>query len=98
MLRPLLIHRPSHGRSDARPTAEKLILTRSGKRPETLDHATGRTMGVFRSNRGHARLLRMMKARTLEEVRKHGADPSGSGGVWIERVVLKRLRGEEKVE
>src|SRR5882724_11432499 len=69
--------------------------------PATLDViATGRTMGVFQIESPAMRgLLRMMKARTLEEVAqalaliRPGAAEYGSKELFI-----KRLRGEEKVE
>ena len=67
----------------------------------TLDViAAGRTMGVFQIESPAMRgLLRMMKARTLEEVAqalaliRPGAAEYGSKELFI-----KRLRGEEKVE
>ena len=67
----------------------------------TLDViAGGRTMGVFQIESPAMRgLLRMMKARTLEEVAqalaliRPGASEYGSKELFI-----KRLRGEEKVE
>src|SRR4029077_21063551 len=62
--------------------------------------AAGRTMGVFQIESPAMRgLLRMMKARTLEEVAqalaliRPGAAEYGSKELFI-----KRLRGEEKVE
>jgi DNA-directed DNA polymerase III PolC len=62
--------------------------------------ATGRTMGVFQIESPAMRgLLRMMKARTLEEVAqalaliRPGAAEYGSKELFI-----KRLRGEEEVE
>jgi DNA-directed DNA polymerase III PolC len=69
--------------------------------PATLDViAAGRTMGVFQIESPAMRgLLRMMKARTLEEVAqalaliRPGAAEYGSKELFI-----KRLRGEEKVE
>ncbi len=69
--------------------------------PETCDViAAGRTMGVFQIESPAMRgLLRMMKARTLEEVAqalaliRPGAAEYGSKELFI-----KRLRGEEPVE
>jgi DNA polymerase-3 subunit alpha len=69
--------------------------------PATSDViAAGRTMGVFQIESPAMRgLLRMMKARTLEEVAqalaliRPGAAEYGSKELFI-----KRLRGEEKVE
>src|SRR5882724_5866867 len=69
--------------------------------PATLEViAAGRTMGVFQIESPAMRgLLRMMKARTLEEVAqalaliRPGAAEYGSKELFI-----KRLRGEEKVE
>jgi DNA-directed DNA polymerase III PolC len=69
--------------------------------PATLDViAAGRTMGVFQIESPAMRgLLRMMKARTLEEVAqalaliRPGAAEYGSKELFI-----KRLRGQEKVE
>jgi DNA polymerase III subunit alpha len=69
--------------------------------PATLNViAAGRTMGVFQIESPAMRgLLRMMKARTLEEVAqalaliRPGAAEYGSKELFI-----KRLRGEEKVE
>jgi DNA-directed DNA polymerase III PolC len=69
--------------------------------PATCDViAAGRTMGVFQIESPAMRgLLRMMKARTLEEVAqalaliRPGAAEYGSKELFI-----KRLRGEEKVE
>ena len=69
--------------------------------PATCDViAAGRTMGVFQIESPAMRgLLRMMKARTLEEVAqalaliRPGAAEYGSKELFI-----KRLRGEEKIE
>ena len=69
--------------------------------PATLDViAAGRTMGVFQIESPAMRgLLRMMKARTLEEVAqalaliRPGAAEYGSKELFI-----KRLRGEEQIE
>jgi DNA-directed DNA polymerase III PolC len=69
--------------------------------PATCDViATGRTMGVFQIESPAMRgLLRMMKARTMEEVAqalaliRPGAAEYGSKELFI-----KRLRGEEEVE
>lgn len=69
--------------------------------PATCDViAAGRTMGVFQIESPAMRgLLRMMKARTLEEIAqalaliRPGASEYGSKELFI-----KRLRGEEKIE
>ena len=69
--------------------------------PETCEViATGRTMGVFQIESPAMRgLLRMMKARTLEEIAqalaliRPGASEYGSKELFI-----KRLRGEEEVK
>jgi len=85
-----------------RPTAREIDFDAIPENdPETLDViATGRTMGVFQIESPAMRgLLRMMKARTLEEVAqalaliRPGAAEYGSKELFI-----KRLRGEEKVE
>jgi len=68
--------------------------------PETCEViATGRTMGVFQIESPAMRgLLRMMKARTLEEIAqalaliRPGASEYGSKELFV-----KRLRGEERV-
>src|SRR6266436_4753 len=69
--------------------------------PETCEViATGRTMGVFQIESPAMRgLLRMMKARTLEEIAqalaliRPGASEYGSKELFV-----KRLRGQEEIE